>query len=190
MLAWLPSLLSVLIGILGQYNAAEWVAAHPNIAMGLGTLGALITALTRSPVQADAPKAPPLGKPFLFALMLSGCIAAPAYAVTVTVEGTQVRLAYEEPTQNRTGTPLTDLLRTSIYYAIPPGTMPHLCTDTPASAPTGGATIEAICLVPVLQDQEADVRFTVTATDTSGNASDHSVPVDRRLDFLAPAPPR
>lgn len=194
MLAWLPSLISLIIGILGQVNAADWVAQHPNLAMGLGTLGALITALTRSPVQTDPPTAPPAGRHFLFTVMflgiLAGCVVTPAYAVTVTVEGTQVRLSYEEPTQNRTGTPLTDLGHTSIYYAIPPGTMPHLCTETPASSLTGGATVEAVCLVPVLRDQEADVRFTVTATDTSGNESDPSVPVDRRLDFLAPASPR
>ena len=50
MLPWIPSLTTLIIGILAQFNAAEWVAAHPNIAMALATLGAVITALTRSPV--------------------------------------------------------------------------------------------------------------------------------------------
>jgi len=190
MLAWLPSLLSVLIGILGQVNAADWVAAHPNVAMALGTLGALITALTKSPLDRPNITSVPLSRPlglFVAAMILS---AAPAYALTATVEGTQVRLGYQEPTQNKTGTPLSDLAKTSTYYAIPPGSTPHLCGEVPASSRTGGGTIETVCLVPVMQDQEADVRFTVTASDLVGNESDHSLPVDTRLDFLAPAPPR
>lgn len=192
MLAWLPSIISVLIGILGQVNAADWVAAHPNVAMALGTLGALITALTKSPLNNSAP--PPTinnRKHYLFVLpfILLSC-AGPAYALTATVEGTQVRLGYQEPTHNKTGTPLSDLAKTSTYYAIPPGSTPHLCGEIPASSATGGGTIEAVCLVPVMQDQEADVRFTVTVSDLVGNESEHSVPVDTRLDFLAPAPPR
>jgi len=192
MLAWLPSLLSVLIGILGQYNAADWVAAHPQVAMALGTLGALITALTKSPLTSSAP--PPTindRKHYLFVLpfILLSC-AGPAYALTATVEGTQVRLGYEEPTHNKTGTPLSDLAKTSTYYAIPPGSTPHLCGEVPASSPTGGGMIDTVCVVPVLQDQEADVQFFVTASDLVGNESDPSLPVDTRLDFLAPAPPR
>lgn len=50
-MAWLPSLLSILIGLLGQVGAADWVAANPNVFMALATLGHLITALTRSPIQ-------------------------------------------------------------------------------------------------------------------------------------------
>lgn len=51
-MAWIPSLVSLVIGLLGQVGAAEWVAANPNVFMALATLGHLITALTRSPIQA------------------------------------------------------------------------------------------------------------------------------------------
>lgn len=192
MLAWLPSIISVLIGILGQVNAADWVAAHPQVAMALGTLGALITAMTKSPLNNSAPPPTfPDRKHYLFVLpfILLSC-AGPAYALTATVEGTQVRLGYQEPTQNKTGTPLTDLAKTSTYYAIPPGSAPHLCGEVPASSRAGGGMIDTVCVVPVLQDQEADVQFFVTASDLVGNESDPSLPVDTRLDFLAPAPPR
>ena len=113
-----------------------------------------------------------------------------AFAVDVTVNGTQVQVSYQEPTTNKTGTPLTDLASTTVRYAMPTTATPTACNTTPASALTGGATITATCLVPIVLDQEADVRFTVTASDTSGNVSDPSIPVDRRLDFLAPAAPQ
>ena len=116
--------------------------------------------------------------------------ALPALAVDVTVNGTQVSLSYEEPTTNKTGTPLQDLSSTTVRYAIPPTGAAIPCKTTPASSLTGGATITTSCVVPVVIDQEADVRFTVVATDTSGNVSDPSIPVDRRLDFLAPAAPK
>ena len=51
MLPWLPSLISLIIGILAEFNAAEWVAQHPTIAIGLATVGTVITALTRSPLN-------------------------------------------------------------------------------------------------------------------------------------------
>ena len=50
-MAWLPSLLSIIIGLLGQVGAADWVAANPKVAMGVATVGAIATALTRSPIQ-------------------------------------------------------------------------------------------------------------------------------------------
>lgn len=127
---------------------------------------------------------------FLSAMVFALAISLPAFAVEVTVDGTQVQASYQEPTTNKTGTPLTDLHHTTLFYAMPPTAAPTSCNTTPASAPTGGATITATCLVPIVRDQEADVRFTVTATDTSGNQSDPSLAVDRRLDFLAPSPPK
>ncbi len=126
----------------------------------------------------------------LSAMVLALLLSLPAFAVEVTVDGTQVQASYQEPTTNKTGTPLTDLHHTTLFYAMPPTAAGTACKTTPASSQTGGATITATCLVPTMLDQEADVRFTVTATDTSGNVSDPSIPVDRRLDFLAPAAPQ
>lgn len=51
-MAWLPSLITAVIGLLGQVGAADWVAANPNVAIGVATVGAIATALTRSPIQA------------------------------------------------------------------------------------------------------------------------------------------
>ena len=94
MLAWLPSLLSLIIGILGQLNAADWVAAHPNVAMGLGTLGALITALTKSPIEHPKPPAVS-GRQFLFVLPVAlVLLASPALAQTVTVDLNKSTLAW------------------------------------------------------------------------------------------------
>jgi hypothetical protein len=96
MLAWLPSIVSLLIGILGQLNAADWVASHPQLAMALGTLGALITALTKSPLVATEPPKPPFsgGRPFLFAILLV-LLTAPAYGQTVTVDLNKASLAWD-----------------------------------------------------------------------------------------------
>ncbi len=51
MLPWLPSLISLIIGILAEFNAEEWVAQHPTIAIGLATVGTVIASLTRSPLN-------------------------------------------------------------------------------------------------------------------------------------------
>lgn len=99
MLPWLPSIISLLIGLLGQFNAADWVAAHPNVAMALGTLGALITALTRSPLSTDSTPQPPLsgGRHFLFGLLLvcSFLSASAVTAQTVTVDLNKSALAWD-----------------------------------------------------------------------------------------------
>ena len=190
MLAWLPSVISLIIGILGQFNTADLVAAHPNVAMGLGTLGMLITALTKSPLTgASSPSQKFLVIPFLVGCLLSG-FAAPALAVNVTVQGAQVELSYEEPSTNADGSALLDLAKTISYFSKLPDGQPQRCIESPASAPTGGGVIRAVCLVPVAHGQEVDVRFTVTAMDTSGNESGPSDPVDKRIDFLAPSAPR
>lgn len=195
-MAWLPSLISLLIGILGQFNAADWVANHPNVAMGLGTLGTLITALIKSPFQSSSDAGGmPAAKHFLFGvcLFVGAALASacePAYALDVKATGAIVNMQYQEPTQNADGTPLSDLAFTSGYWAAMPNGSPMECVQTPASAATGGGTIQAACTVPILAGQEADFSFSVTATDHSGNASTPTPGVIVRLDFLAPASPR
>lgn len=70
MLAWLPSLISLILGILAQVNAPDWVAANPHVAMALGTLNSIITALLPSPV--GKPTSPPAAnfRPGLFLVAL------------------------------------------------------------------------------------------------------------------------
>jgi len=189
MLAWLPSLISLIIGLLGQVNAADWVAQHPNVAMGLGTLGALVTALTRSPIQSAAPSPGSLGGFRMFAVVLLafGC-AAPAFALDVTVTGTQVSFVYAEPSTNPDGSALSDLRETRLYMQLENG-MPEIGATVPASRPQGGGRVTSTLLVPVLQNQEANVTFWATALDLVGNESARSVSVVQRIDRLAPNAP-
>ena len=195
-MAWLPSLVTLILGILSQSGADKWIATNPKAAGGLMALYALLKGLLPSPMTDTAPPTTPNAKQnsplrsFAFAVVTLSMIAAPAHAFDVTVTGAQVHLSYQEPTTNKTATPLTDLGKTTGYYSAPITAPAQSCVTTPSMAPTGGGMIDALCIVPVQVDQEIDVRFFVTATDKSGNESDHSGPVDLRLDFLAPAAPR
>lgn len=110
------------------------------------------------------------------------------WAETYTPTGTVVEASYTEPTTNKTGTPLADLGKTTVYYDL--GAGPVAAVETPASAATGGGSKTVTVTVPIGPDQEADVRFWVTATDTSGNQSEPSPGATKRLDRLAPAPPQ
>lgn len=189
MMAWLPSIISLLLGLLGQVNAADWVAQHPNVAMGLGTLGTLITALTRSPLQ-SAPASPNvLGGFRMFALLLVIGSTAPAFALDVTITGTQISFAYQEPSTNPDGSPLSDLGETRLYFQKAGG-VPAIGATTPATRPEGGGRITATLLVPVLQNEESNVTFWATALDLVGNESARSVSVVQRIDRLAPSAPQ
>lgn len=188
MLAWLPSIISLIVGLLSQVNAADWVAQHPNVAMGLGTLGALITALTRSPFQATSTPPSAFGGFRVFAALLALSIAAPVSAFDVTVTGTQVSFTYQEPSTNPDGSPLSDLRETRLYYQKDAGS-PEIGATTPATRLQGGGRITATLLVPVLHNQEANVTFWATALDLVGNESARSVQVVQRIDRLAPSAP-
>lgn len=188
-MAWLPTIVTILLSILSQLNASDWISSHPNVAMSLATLGGVINHLMPSPVSSGLATGALRSVVWLFVALavLSG---APAHAFDVTVTGAQVNLSYQEPTTNKTGTPLSDLGKTTGYYSAPIGSAPVSCVTTPATSANGGGIITALCVVPILKDQEADVRFIVTATDKTGNESDQSAPVDKRLDFLAPSSPQ
>jgi|CXWL01.1.fsa_nt_gi hypothetical protein len=127
----------------------------------------------------------------LFALLalplLSMCY--PAYAFDVALTGAEITLAYTEPSTNVNDTPLLDLKETRGYFQQSGGT-PQLGVTVPASSPTGGQAIMARITVPILQDQEADVNFWVTAADLSNNESPQSVKLLRRIDRLAPKSPQ
>lgn len=188
MLAWLPSLVSLILGLLGQFNAADWVAQHPNVAMGLGTLGTLVTALTRSPIQSRGPVPGSLGGFRMFAVLLLAFGTSPAFALDVTVTGTQVSFVYTEPSTNPDGSPLNDLRETRLHFQLENG-QPAIGATTPATSPQGGGRITSTLLVPVLQNQEINVTFWATALDLVGNESARSVSVVQRIDRLAPSAP-
>ena len=113
----------------------------------------------------------------------------PALALDVTITGTEVSLGWMEPSTNVTGTPLTDLKETRGYFQQSGGA-PQLGVTVPASSATGGQTVTGTITVPILQNQEADVSFWVTASDGSGNESPGSAVLIRRLDRLAPSAPQ
>lgn len=119
--------------------------------------------------------------------LLLGLLTAPAWAMDFTVTGAVVTATYQEPTVTATNTPLTDLASTSISYDL--GAGPVRARDVPATAPTGGGIITTTVDIPVAANQEVDVRFWATATDTSGNESARSAEVVRRIDRLPPGAP-
>ena len=104
-----------------------------------------------------------------------------------TLHGTELTLEYQEPTANEDGSGLTDLSHTSIFYDMGKG--PVNVVDLPAALNTGGGAVSYSFTVPVLDKQENNVAIWATATDTSGNSSAPSEPLNIRIDRLAPNPP-
>lgn len=103
------------------------------------------------------------------------------------VHGTQIDVEYNEPTQNTDNSPVTDLHHTSIYYDM--GSGPVLVVELPASLNTGGSLVQYSFIVPVTANQEANVNFWATASDSSGNESAPSEVITLRIDRLAPKAP-
>lgn len=128
----------------------------------------------------------------LFALLVLTLllVAVPSLALAfdVTVTGTQLRAEYKEPSVNKDGSPLVDLKETRVYFQIV-GKSPAVGLTVPASSKTGGQRVSGDVLVPVLVDQEADVNLWATALDLSGNESDPSNMLQKRIDRLAPGAP-
>ena len=120
----------------------------------------------------------------LASLFMTG--TAPALDFTIT--GVSVTALYQEPATNTDGSALTDLDHTSIYYDL--GAGPVKAKDVPATALTGNGNITTPVDVPVTEGQEKNVIFWVTASDQSGNESAKSATVTKRIDRLAPGPPR
>lgn len=109
--------------------------------------------------------------------------------MNVTVKSTNnVSYAYTEPTVNKDGSPLVDLKETRAYAKVGSGPA-SVVKIQPASAPTGGAPVQVDAVLPVLEDQEADVACWTTAVDLVGNESVPSNVVTVRIDRLAPANP-
>ena len=125
----------------------------------------------------------------LFLLLLLS-LPSLAFAVTVTPAGqsSNLAVAYVEPTVNFNGTPLTDLLDTHVTYQKP-GEPEVECAREPASAFTGGATVNTICAVPAVRGDEFDVDLRAYATDTVLNQSDPSDPVPAHIDRKPPGTP-
>lgn len=96
--------------------------------------------------------------------------------------------AYTEPTTNPDGSALTDLAYTSIYYHVNGG--PKIVGPrTTASDLSGGGHIEIILIVPAPTGGVTDLAFYATATDTAGNESLPTTPVQFTVERLAPSSP-
>lgn len=98
-------------------------------------------------------------------------------------DGVQLRVEYQEPTDNADGSVLDDLQHTSVFYDIGGG--PVNVVDYPASLAAGGLTVIYDFVVPVLPGDKRNVTVFATATDTSGNTSapsdSISILIDRRI---------
>lgn len=99
-----------------------------------------------------------------------------------------VSFIYKEPTLNKDGSPLADLKETRAHAQVGSGPS-SVVKIQPATALTGGGDVQVDAVLPVLEDQEADVQCWVTAVDLAGNISTPSNIVTVRIDRLAPANP-
>ena len=95
---------------------------------------------------------------------------------------------WTEATTNEDGTPVTDLLNTSLYYQI--NNEPKVfIADIPASSPNGGGNKSHQFTVNIPEGNETDLRAVATHTDLSGNVSREAVSLTVRIDKLPPASP-
>ena len=117
----------------------------------------------------------------------------------VAMTGTQVTATITEPTlnvENSDGvvTPVTDLDGTWVTYElIDPvlgGMGEESCGEIiPASSLSGGGEVSTTCVVPVVPNAESDVIFRGYAIDLSGNKSDPTPDLIKRIDSLRTAAP-
>jgi len=130
-------------------------------------------------------------KRLLLALMIITLASTPVFALEFTLTGSEVTATYTEPTTNTDGSLLKDLAKTIIFYDIVGDGLPEVkAIEVPATVLTGGGSIIQIVTVPIIGNQEADVDFWATAVDLSGNSSDKSTIVRKRIDRLAPSVPQ
>jgi hypothetical protein len=126
---------------------------------------------------------------WMLVLLAVVSLAGTASAITITPQGAQVQVDYDEPTTNADGTPLDDLKETRVYVKLP-NQAPSVATTVPASRPTGGGHVTTTITIPVAQGTVVAADVWATAVDTSGNESGPSNVVTVRIDLLPPAPPR
>ena len=118
---------------------------------------------------------------FIFCIL---CFPTWGYAFTASQNGNNIDVHLTEPTTNKTGTPLVDLGKVSIYSNT------IKTTEATASALTGGGIRTISFPHGVGVDQETNFSVYATASDTTGNESLPSTTVSVRVDKLAPAPPQ
>ncbi len=108
----------------------------------------------------------------------------------VIVDSSTVRVdgSYTEPSTETDGFALEDLAYTNVYYQI--GTGPAVRgPQVPASTPNGGGSIKTSLLIPAAGGQRLNVKFWVTATDSTGLESPRSSENTLSIDRVPPAAP-
>lgn len=88
---------------------------------------------------------------------------------TVSAAKPTVKVTYTEPSVNKSGNPLKELVKTTIYYDLGAGRI--RAEEVPATKPTGGGKVSHAIVVPMHSPAETLVRICVTATDRHGNES-------------------
>jgi len=103
----------------------------------------------------------------LLALVLLVPTFASADPYTVSPIGTTPLIGYTEPTTYTTGSPITDLKETHIYWKIGTGT--ETTVIVPASKASGGGAItNSVILMPILPCQSGTINVAVSAVSVSG----------------------
>jgi hypothetical protein len=95
MLAWLPSLITLIVSVLTQLGAPDLINQNPKVAVSLITLAAVINHLLPSPVS---PHNHPPGGLRSFLWIVAICLlfsVSSVYAQTVTVDLNKAKLAWD-----------------------------------------------------------------------------------------------
>ena len=101
------------------------------------------------------------------ATLPAGC---PAVTASVPAGQNGLTITYREPSTNATGSPLTNLLLTSIYIGVPNGQTHAIRIWT--NDPRGGAIVTVRNVLP----SAPEVRLCVTATNLAGQESPPAPP--------------
>ncbi|HJQ99695.1 MAG TPA: hypothetical protein VJ826_15380 [Candidatus Polarisedimenticolaceae bacterium] len=102
--------------------------------------------------------------------------------------GVEITVQYQEPNLSSDGSPISDLLRTSVFYNLGQGDVKLF--DQPASSPNGNGNVNRLAVVPFLPGRQQNVTFYAVAVDSFTNLSVQSNVVVFRFDTLAPGAPR
>jgi len=94
----------------------------------------------------------------------SKCQTSATLALSAT--RTSILVSYEEPTKRADGRPLTDLVKTTIYFDVGKGWVK--AKDIPSSGPEGGGTISETVPLPSGKRTSPTIQVCVTATDSRG----------------------
>jgi len=109
---------------------------------------------------------------FVFAFFLVG--------MACVVDAATVTLAWDAPTTNEDGTPLTDLAGYILYWGLAPDNY----TNT---QDVGNVTRYTLDIGPV---EDARIYFNVTAYDDKDNESDYDGEINVPFGPIRPAPPQ